>query len=294
MNISTRPPVIIRPARPEDTPAALELSSHIWDGDDYVPEVWEKWLQDTQGCLLVAECEGRLAGFAKLSELTPQDWWMWGLRVHPEFQGKGIASQLHEAIVEYWQEHGQGAVRLSTHVERLPVHHLCERTGFRKVGQYSYFQAEALPEAAPHLEAVRLEETDEALTMALNNPLSALTLGYMDRGWEWLPPRSAPLIDMIGSGLAYWSKNRSGLLLMEEEDEPDEIGPKPFLIYIAGPVEGFVDLLLEYRRWAAQRGYTRAGWSAPLMPGLLPHLEAAGFKRAWDGAIFLFEKSKRL
>jgi len=55
---SNRIQVHCRPAQERDTPAVLELCSHIWDGDDYVPEMWQGWLADPYGRLLVAEYQG--------------------------------------------------------------------------------------------------------------------------------------------------------------------------------------------------------------------------------------------
>jgi predicted N-acetyltransferase YhbS len=297
--MKTQLEVLIRPARQEDTPDMIEVTNRIWDGQDYIPQVWAEWLEDARGCLLVAEYEGRVVGLAKLTEITPEDWWMQGLRVHPEFQGHGIASKLNDAVLDYWQEHGRGAVRLSTHIERYPVHHMCERTGFVKAGEYSYFQAPAVNDLAneddqPDFQTVTPEQAGEALTYAENSPIRALTLDYMDLGWEWLPPRLEKITANIARGQIYWWRERQGLLLMNVEAETDERGPIPYLEYIACRAELFVDMLLDYRRLAGQHGYANAGWSPPLHTGLLPYLTSAGFERKWDGAIYLFEKSKTL
>lgn len=293
--MTTRLDVIIRPARQEDTPDMLELTSHIWDGEDYVPQAWADWLQDPRGCLLAAEYNGRMVGFARLAETTPEDWWMAGLRVHPEFEGHGIASQLNDAILAHWQEHGRGTVRLSTHFERYQVHHMCERTGFTRTGEYTYFQAPALTDiieeaSAPDFQPVAPEQVDEALVFAQNSPIQALTLRLMDLGWEWLPPRREKVAESSQRAQAYWWRGRQGLLLMNVETEVNEQGPIPYIEFIACPENGLVEMLLNYRRLAGGRGYANAGWSPPLHTGLLPYLTSAGFERKWDGSVYLFEK----
>jgi GNAT superfamily N-acetyltransferase len=286
-----RQEVLIRPVRREDTPDALEITRHIWDGDDYVPQVWQEWLQDPRGCLLVAEIQGRVVGFVKLSESTPEDWWLQGLRVHPDFEGQGIASRLHDALLGYWLENGRGALRLSTHFERYQVHHLCERTGFRKIGEYTYFQAPALNDAAPDFRALTPDLADDALVYAQNSPLKELVGVYMDLGWEWMPPRLAKVTAAVQRNQAFWWQSRQGLLLFNQETEEDEQGPIPYIELVACQPEELVDLLLDYRRLAGERGYARAGMSLPLGPKLLQKLTAAGFERAWDGSVYLFEKS---
>jgi len=286
--------VLIRSARPEDTPQVLEMVSHIWEGEDYVGEVWDEWLQDANGCLLAAEYENRVVGIAKLSRSTPRDWWMQGLRVHPDFEGRGIASQLHEAVLDFWSANCQGAVRLATSAKRLPVHHLCERTGFLKVGEYTYYQAGSLNDAPPEFEPVKPDQAYEAFTFILESPILSLTLRYIDLGWEWLPPRLEVLQDIIQSPEAYWYKNRLGLLAFREDIDEDENGTIPTIMMIACPEAELKNLLLDYRRMAGRSGYQNAGYTAPVNPELQTILASAGFERAWESSVYLFEKTMRI
>jgi len=293
--METRINVIIRRARQEDTPDMLELTSHIWDGGDYVPLVWADWLADPLGCLLVAEFEGRVVGLAKLSQSTDEDWWLHGLRVHPEFEGQGIASRLHEACLGRWRELGRGAIRLATNAQRFQVHHLCERTGFLKTGEYSYFLAGALNNAISRFTPVLPEQIEQALAFSQNSPSLSLTLGYLDLGWEWLPPRLAIFEKTVQRSQAFWWRDGQGLLLFrDDEDEENENRPIPVIEWIACQPDDMSDLLLDFRRLAGGRGYMDAGWTAPLQPGLLSVLASAGFERKWDGAVYLFEKTDTL
>ena len=77
----------------------MELCSHIWEGGDYIPLVWDEWLADPDGLLGVAEMHGRVAGVFKLTKFQEGEWYMEGLRVHPDFQGKGVASHIHELCI---------------------------------------------------------------------------------------------------------------------------------------------------------------------------------------------------
>src|SRR5512133_3688147 len=67
--------VTCRTARASDTDDVMELTSTIWDGGDYVPQVWAEWLLDQHGRLVVAEYEGKVVGLGKLTRLSDQDWW---------------------------------------------------------------------------------------------------------------------------------------------------------------------------------------------------------------------------
>ena len=97
------------------------------------PQVWNQWLADREGILAAAEMDGKAVGFGKLTRLASGEWWIEGLRVHPDYQGLKIGSQLFEYLLDQWKERGSGVIRLATSSERVQVHHLCDRLGFRRV-----------------------------------------------------------------------------------------------------------------------------------------------------------------
>ncbi|RME32959.1 MAG: AI-2E family transporter, partial [Thermoflexia bacterium] len=51
---------VLRPACPEDRSGMEAVCGTIWDGEDYIPEVWDEWLADPDGELTVAELDGRV------------------------------------------------------------------------------------------------------------------------------------------------------------------------------------------------------------------------------------------
>lgn len=281
-----------RAAREEDTADVLELTSTIWDGGDYVPHVWPEWLADPHGLLAVAEYRGRVIGLSKLSQITPKDWWLQGLRVHPEFQGRGVAARLHDYVLDHWQRHGDGLMRLATSALRVQVHHLCERTGFSKVGEYASYSAPALPELPDHLQ--RLEQSAlEPLDFVLGSPLFDLGYGLMDLGWEWCAPDEERLASAIADGRAWWwvgAGMQARLLLVTGLDD-EEGGIFPVLQLVAGALQGLPAALVDYRRLAAQQGYPKAAWVAPCQPAIQGALEQAGFASDWENSLYIFEKA---
>lgn len=286
-------PVDIRAARAEDTARVLELTSKIWDGHDYVPYVWDEWLHDGRGPLLVAEYEQRVVGLVKLTQVTMLDWWMQGLRVDPAFEGHGIASALHDYVLAYWQQHGAGSLRLTTHSQRFPVHHLCDRTGFARVDEYTYYMAASIPDATSAFAPVQKDETFAAYQAAIQNPLSALTNFVMDLGWLFLAPDQQKIEDLILAGRAEWWHDRQGLLLWWEDDDEDDTGNKiytPTVSLIACEPGTLAEMLSNFRCLAASRGYNQAGWVAPMRVEVISALEQAGFTREWDGSVYLYEK----
>jgi len=297
--MNERLPVNIRLARESDTEDMLEVTNKIWQGHDYVPQEWAEWLADPRGALLVAEHQGRVIGLGRLSCIAEQDWWLQGLRVHPEFEGRGVASRLTEALLEAWQIQGRGTVRLVTSSQRFPVHHLCEKLGFIKAGEYSVFVAPAdlenaadIPLPAQTFQLVAESEAEAAAAFTLNSPTVALANGLMDLSWQWAPPRPIYFQQAIERAQAWWWRGDQGLLAIYiDQDDEDIEPPRPFLELAACETDQLASLLLDYRCLAASLGYQKAAWNAALHPDLLPILEAAGFQRDWEHALFVFSKS---
>jgi GNAT superfamily N-acetyltransferase len=281
-------PILCRPALPKDTPDVMELTRTIWEGQDYVPAVWGEWLQDPEGLLAVAESGGRVVGTSKLSRFTPRDWWLEGLRVHPDFQGSGVASHLHDYLLEYWLRSGQGTLRLATASTRLPVRHLAERTGLSKVAEFTTFIAQVTEEE--NLQFTNLDPGDvsEALEFAYQSQTFSLSNYLMDLGWQWTAPDEGLILDAARSQAAWWWRGRRGLLVAWEDRESQL--PRLLISIVACQVDDLVELLADYRKLAQNAGFSEAGWSAPLNQQLTSLLAQAGFSREWDGAVYVYAR----
>jgi ribosomal protein S18 acetylase RimI-like enzyme len=288
--------LVCRPALPKDTAQALELTRHIWEGQDYVPQVWETWLNDYNGLLAVAEYGGRVVGLGKLTRLSPDEWWLEGLRVHPRYEGRGIASHLHDYLLDYWERQGSGVVRLLTGSFNQRVQHLCERSGFRKVGEFTFYLAMARTGEAHHFRPLSADEVTKALAFASRTPSLTPAAALVDTGWRRLRLSREHLEEALRRERAWWwkppgSPRQALLLAMDDEDEHGRFLLIQYLTCAAGHLE---ECLQDARCLAAALDYPRLGWFAPLEAELEPHLLSAGFERQWDDSLYLYEKSHPL
>jgi GNAT superfamily N-acetyltransferase len=259
----------------------MELTRTIWEGQDYIPYVWEDWLADPQGLLAIAEFGGKIVGTGKLTRLSDQDWWLEGLRVHTKYQGKGIASHLNDYLLQVWLRSGGGTVRLATSSLRLAVHHLSERRGFSKIAEFSAFVAPVITEATNNFTLVEENEIPEALEDALDSQSLGWSTGLMDLGWQWAIPRESYIIEAIRRGQAWWWQGRRGLLVIWEDEENQET--RPAISLVACPAADMAMLLLDYRRLAWKSGYKQASWIAPIHSALLPVLIGKRFSARLGG-----------
>jgi ribosomal protein S18 acetylase RimI-like enzyme len=285
--------VVCRPALPKDTADVMALTRDIWDGNDYVPYVWGEWLSDSKSMLVVAEYGGHVVGLENLSWKGSGEWWLQGLRVHPEYQGRGVASRLHNYIMEVWQQRLGGVIRLATSSARLPVHHLCQRTGFTRVGEFRRYVAPALVDRAPAIRPVLADEASRAMDYIRSSPLFAKSnhLIYLD--WYWGEFSLERLGEIIKREAAYWWLGEGGSalgLLGIAVDEDDEQGSHLYIQFLTCSEADLPALLVDYRRLGHRMGYKRVEWLAPEDEAFRKVLLRAGFLSDWENSLFLFEK----
>jgi GNAT superfamily N-acetyltransferase len=279
--------VICRPALAKDTEEVMELCSHIWDGGDYTPQVWDEWLADPDGMLGVAELSGQVVGVFKLTKFQESEWYLEGLRVHPDFQGKGIASHIHEYVLETWRRMGSGIIRLTTGSYNLKVHRMCEQTGFKRIAEFIPFRAQCLMETTRSFTKLKLEEAPKAMEFVLGSQTNALSSGLINLGWVFADLQLKHIQEAIQEGHAWWWMDGLGFISIWEDREDDEHSPGIQLV--ACPVSELLDLLVDYRQLMGALGYKSAGWVAPNQPEVLSSLEKAGFQRSWDVSLYIFE-----
>lgn len=128
--------ITVRKAREEDRSDILEISSHIWQGRDYVPQVLDQWL--AEGGLWAAELQGKVVGLANTSALSPGELWFEGLRVHPQWRGRGIARQLARAQLDDALRKQPRSIRMSTAEFNHQSIHIARALGFGEVARFTY------------------------------------------------------------------------------------------------------------------------------------------------------------
>lgn len=289
--IFSSPTVTIRPALPADKADVLAFCKGIWGGQDYIPFVWDDWMSDPAVGMFVAGYAGHAVGMACLTRLAPGQWWLEGLRVDPAHQGNKIASRLHEWLVEEWLAHGEGSIRLWTNAERVKVHHLCERLGFRKTQERSTYTAGPLADGPPALFTPLTSPGEIPAAADLLRGCGGLPLvgALIDLGWRMAEPGEATLRSLLGwqhGRILWWRANQGLLCLWEDQDEG---GRHPMIALPACHPADLPALLRDARRYTARAGAHKIAWNTALLPGLLTILEETGFTREWDESNFQFE-----
>lgn len=133
--------VIVREAKPSDKKPLMDFVTKTWGGHDYVPSVWDEWLRDKGGKIFVVEVDGKQVGMNRVRLLRDGTGWLEGVRIHPDFRGKGLASLLGKKSMEYASRHGVSTFRLTSSSTNRAAHRQVAKMGFSEVARFDVFRA---------------------------------------------------------------------------------------------------------------------------------------------------------
>lgn len=280
--------LIIRAARSSDREAVVSFSAQIWEGHDYLPRVWDQWLEEPFGAFLVAELAGQPVGTNKITVLGPGEVWLEGLRVDPLHQGKGIAHALNEKAMQIIANLKPKIVRFGTVYDNRASRHLGDAMGFRLIYRCQRMLAEALEGDLPR-ELLGGEQDVDNITNFLDKSLNfKLMKGQFAWGWTF-KTLDRPFVERVvaenGALVARRGKRISGLALYLKQRH----GPKATLGFIDGDQQEIVNLARQFRIAAGRRGFEQLLTMVP--EKLVPLLSTGGFRQEEPIHVVIYELS---
>lgn len=86
----------------KDYDQVYDICKDIWEGTDYLPQVFHKWVDD-KGLFLAAidKEKNKIVGLDKYSILYDGSGWLEGLRVHKDYRGLKIGKRLAYKLFDY-------------------------------------------------------------------------------------------------------------------------------------------------------------------------------------------------
>jgi len=132
--------IIVRFAEDGDKEEVLAFTEKTWEWGDYIKYVWDEWLRDPSGKLFVAEVNNKPVGILHVKFLPDGCAWLEGLRIHPQFRRRGIASKLNLEVLEYIKEKKFNTVRLAITSWNVPSQRLAIKLGFKEISRWMEFE----------------------------------------------------------------------------------------------------------------------------------------------------------
>jgi GNAT superfamily N-acetyltransferase len=130
---------VIRPTV-ADIEGILKLSSKIWDGDDYIPYILDKWLNTTDPLLIVKDMDNNRVCAINHATIYGKDAYLEGLRVDPEYTGKGLGKLMMAEIMRAVMETGASRLFSLIFSESLESMHIAEKYCFDRKNAFYFFE----------------------------------------------------------------------------------------------------------------------------------------------------------
>jgi len=119
----------------KDIPAILDISKDIWEGDDYIPDVIERWLNEKDnlayGAFLEEEMK-ELIGLGRVKMFPNGVAWLEGGRVKITHQKQGIGRDLMKYAIDYAIQAGAKVAQYDTSSRNFGSKSLAKFHGFEE------------------------------------------------------------------------------------------------------------------------------------------------------------------
>ena len=174
-----------------DRSRIVEISSQIWDGHDYVPELLDEWFADPKGEVIGAILGDELVAFARRTWLAPGLAWFEGIRTDPAYRGRGIGREITEYFIDRARAAGASRISLSTYATNEASIHIIESYGFERVATFSYRERpsdapapDTCPGASSQIVPISEQET---VKYVAGSSFLELANRRFPRGWRFFP-----------------------------------------------------------------------------------------------------------
>lgn len=128
--------ISLRRARVEDKANVLQVEALSTPNLRYLGAVFEHWVHDQVGELIIAELGNRVVGVGKLTVVPDGSAWLEALRVIPEAQGQGVGKSFYQRFFEIAARQHIPAMRMYTGIRNVTSKGLAERFGFHLAATY--------------------------------------------------------------------------------------------------------------------------------------------------------------
>ncbi len=260
----------IRAAHAADRPAVVAMVRTIWNGEDYIPEVWDAWLADGSGALLVGEVGGQPVALAKISALGPGEDWFHGLRVDPARARQGFGRAMMQRCIALAHKRGARTLRYLTDSGNVTMHRMGREHGFRLVYEPAWYHAPRQPggSLARPLAPTQIDRLQADLA---RSALLAHTGKLYTYGWHTFDMTAERLREHLAHGQVYALPGAAAWAIVTPREEAGW-----WLAHAEGPPGELEQLCRDLCAAASAPAWalrTLLPPAAPCMPALL----AAGF-----------------
>lgn len=289
MTLSSRP--YIREARPEDRDGVFRFCQNTWEWGDYIPQVWDRWLAEPRGKLLVAILAGQPVALDHVVMVSPEEAWLEGLRVDPAHRRAGLATLMARRCLKEAKSLGAMVARFATSSLNTPIHTLAAHLGFSRVAALGLWRAEATPGKGAVPSRPGAQALAPLLSFLQGSAALAAMGGLYSSGWRFKSLSPDELKGSLKRGaVRQASVPGAGALAIVEPGHP---GEGLVVSYADGSPGVLTELALGLRAEAADLGLPLVSARLPDVPQVQEAFRKAGYEPAGDSAFWVYERVMR-
>ncbi len=217
-----------------DIPAILDISKDIWEGDDYIPDVIERWLNDKDnlayGVFLEEEMK-ELIGLGRVKMFPNGVAWLEGGRVKITHQKQGIGRDLMKYAIDYAIQAGAKVAQYDTSSRNFGSISLAKFHGFKEKKRMEVLECK--------LSELKLDISDFSQIRKITNEEAINLYKKMDIGpgdelnigWSYIP------LSNLEEKNSLWLTNSKAILQkidMGSHDIPEKPSEKEIWIIVYG------------------------------------------------------------
>lgn len=264
-----------------DKERVLEISSKIWEGNDFIEYVFDEWVKDTEGEFTLGEKDGAIVGFAKYTKHNDSEAWFEGIRVDEKYAGQGFGKAITQYFISRAKAEAVEYIRLSAYVGSKESIKIVESLGFKKDGYFTTGSKELDTlerDAAASKTVINIMSTATAWDLITRGNAYYMSNGYIGFGWTFRKA-TYELVDSLVKDKRVYGVLKEGklssVLVLTEDSHMD-----------GGLCAGFVDgdmaamkELLEFSiQQAKARGMKHCDVMAPMDERLINAMELCGYE----------------
>ncbi len=275
----------MRHARADDQRAVIAFCQHTFSWGDYIPAVWDKWLADSTGILLVGLIDEQPVGLLHRALLGPEIAWLEGMRVHPDFRRQGVGAALDAAARAEARARGCRRARLATSIQNIAAQKTLATAGYACRARFNEWIAKPARRQFAGARVAASADAEKILEAWRASPVMESSHDLLpDRDWRWHALTPARLRAQIDAAQVRAADGGFAILLAFAETDWSGLS----LHALAGDEETAFTLALAARGEAKYRGFPRLEALVGDDATLNRALERAGYRR--EGGMFIYEQ----
>ncbi len=214
--------MIVRKARMDDRKEAVEAEGLATPNLHYLDRVYDEWMADDAGEMMVAEENGKVVAVGKFSVVPDGSAWLEALRVRPDVQGRGIGKAFYRRFFELAEEKGIDTMRMYTGLTNLVSKGLAELFGFTLAGTFRGYtlQVPQTPDEGWGSGFQAVTDGDEAVKLLAPHAADWAHFHIMNRTFFKASP--ALWKDWAGRGWVYHHPESKSILILGARFIPEQ------------------------------------------------------------------------